>query len=541
MTEASSIPPVSEWNPPAHQIAGAINLHALPESYLKQLPYPYFGKDLVHFEPWYKLNDPNLGKIIARDFRNFRVPFLPDFTVVKDGGLISQIAQTSLFERLWCVRQLGPSGDIPTHNFHSRAEHSLWLTFQALESLNTLYEEQPDQLFKVLRQDFRTANRLSNDKLFEYSTKLFVLGAMYHDAGTYAGGDTIKQVMSHLGQPNAEEDILEKLLLADNHAPFTRPIFADYRQQISQLLSDNKLDPNTDLTYILDCINGRSSSLIGRFINPPKEFGDVLDLDRIAYTLTDWAIAGLSIREEVPIIKPNSFDAQRQNRLIEIVSRMSKTFEYQSNNFYRGELRRGINIASYTDMRFPWNRLSPAPDIYLTETDQIAYRNPVKIASLAYMRSAAFTHYYRGPQNFWLEQNLEHAICQWVSKNGELPECLTPEALLSSTDLDLYEGLNRLPANESIKQLVEYFNLLRASNKITGHHNIAWSYTDQPESEKHAQMRIKAGLDTLVFDKKTNSTITLEEFCARYPDQRMVRAFTQERATYNGKYLNLLN
>src|SRR4030042_4754158 len=114
---------------------------------------------------------------------------------ITEDGLVSQIAKTQLFRRLFGIYQLGPNRNYPLLNRQNRGEHSVFVAVSCATTLQSLYTQDPKRLAEKFREDFskeRLAIPDDGNGLISTGVDLTVATALLHDLATPAGGDTFK-------------------------------------------------------------------------------------------------------------------------------------------------------------------------------------------------------------------------------------------------------------------------------------------------------------------------------------------------------------
>lgn len=419
---------------------------------------------------------------------------------VTEGGLISQIAHTPLFDRLFHVRQLGPSSAYPIPSDHTRGEHSVFVTVDMVRTIQSLANAQPDVLAQTLRRDFQKENigvdSKSNEEVLEIATDLAVAMGMLHDIATPAGGDTFKYAVGL----HEEQDL--PWMFSEG-----REIFGEKIDEIVELLRGRGFDER-HLSYIFRCIKGESDTVLGNLISSTS---DELDADRKGYTLLDSQVSGLLGGEipAMPLPESIAVDASLSG-FLELTLAELIIINYP----IRLELMR-----NYPQLTFPpTNFLDTSEDYRLNSEGKLVCMRPDKLAWVAAFRIWNIGSHYASPMMLGLEWELQE-ILKRLTEEGKLHYLLTREKLLGMTDEELYEELSREPDPELQKYL-------RKRNSID--HKYQSIYLDmdgrqrpsnpQLSTEKEFPIRIKTGLQSRVINKD-GQELSLQEYIETNPEE----------------------
>jgi len=421
---------------------------------------------------------------------------------VTQDGLIAQIADTKLFQRLFGVHQLGPNREYPLHNHHSRAQHSIHLSINAARTLQALHDNNPDLLVQKARADLIATQLaeedMSNQEILNLYTDILITTTMIHDLATPAGGDTIKYLL------NLDEEKDLRWLLSQN-------------PELLKALQDRGFDER-HVAFCIACVQGKSDSLIGQMIHPPE--GDYMDWDRISYTLFD----GLAIQLFTPDV-PESLLPEELG-------------EVDSFNLYMG-LQSAIEaldsgataVLGVHDKVLPGSLIDTSENYVLDTQGRLICTRPDRLAWLSAYRSWMIARHYAGHQMLGVEWELQQRLRELI-ENGITNDILTMETLLTITDRQLYDELLNLGDTE-LNQIIGRIRSTAGTTLFTG---IVKSEKEK-DGRCYAQfpLKIKPGFDSLVSDN--GKVITLGEWVKQ--NNRLLSSFALQQSLdrFQGKWI----
>ncbi|PIS15786.1 hypothetical protein COT62_01795, partial [Candidatus Roizmanbacteria bacterium CG09_land_8_20_14_0_10_41_9] len=300
---------------------------------------------------------------------------------ITEGGLISQIAHSFLFDRLFNVRQLGPSTVYPIPTDHTRGEHSIFVTVDMVRTIQTLVNTQPYILAQTLRRDFQKGkidvDSKNDEEIFEMATDLAVAMGMLHDIATPAGGDTFKFLLGL----HEERDVTWMF------SEEGRKALGKNVDEVVEILRSRGFDEH-HLSYILRCIKGESDTVLGNLISTT---GDELDVDRRGYTLLDSQVSGLLDREIPDPLLPEPM----LNESLDLTMMALFIINYPISQ----ELMQIYPQYAHP----PTNSLNTSEDYRLNSEGKLVCARPDKLAWIAALRIWNIGSNYAGPMMLGLE------------------------------------------------------------------------------------------------------------------------------------------
>jgi len=426
---------------------------------------------------------------------------------ITPSGLIDQIASLKLFDRLFGVAQLGPRLDFPVANTHSRAVHSISTTIDMLRILQVLSDKSSEILELRLRKDFENEKfydpEMSREAIFNLATDICTFTGMLHDIATPAGGDAIKY-FAHLDE---EVDIEYLLFGSDSNLQLQRDeLFAICKQR--GLGIDH-------LKFIVNCIQGKSVSLIGDMIHPTK--GDLLDQDRAAYTKGD-AKSTSVLWHEIP---KKLIPAKLPPKTIEILEAcLNSIVETCSNEAVCANSGVPIQYPSgkiYLGPRPSVSFIDPTDFYFLDKELRLVNSKPEILSWIAAFRTLVTVNYYIGYKLLGIESELQGLL--GTLSPEVIGDLFSKENLLGMTDEQLYSKIKQL-GNKDLGYFVH--SLRNRFNSCSYSGEIVDSDEDSPGSTSCAlakfTIKFKPGLDSLILDD--GQIMTLKDYLLHHPDDR---------------------
>jgi len=420
---------------------------------------------------------------------------------VTEDGMISEIAKTATFQRLFGVFQLGPSRHYPIHNFHTRAQHSIYFAVDSVRTLQTLDDWDSGRLLEVLKNDLEAvglAEGLDDEQILAVSADLLVTSAMIHDLATPAGGDTIKYLLDL-----DEEKSLDDLLKDDS--------------KILEVLRKRGMG-RRHLDFSIKCIQGKSNSLIGQIIHPPD--GDYMDGDRRGYTKTD--------ERAIRVLDP----AVPTKLLPEYLGETDSKSLNKGLDEIKEALRAGFAAITgkVHDEFLPVSLLDPSEDYVLNAGGKLVCTRPDKLAWLSAYRAWMIALHYAGPQMLGIEYELQEKLDELI-KQGKTGDIFETDNLMRMTDAELYAGLSGIE-DEELRGILDRKDSFAGTTLFEG------EVEDGPVTKKcfaKFPIKIKPGLDSLVLDG--GEEITLGKWLEVNDRLVVTRQLKEVIEQYQGKWL----
>ncbi len=412
---------------------GIVNLHPLfTEHFYRTLP-PNLVRQLAH-------KHMNGARYYPDPKDNFGLSFLPDFRPLKRGGMIAHLDKTGYFQLLHGRHQLSLHPNIPASNRHTRADHSLLVIDQMIAQIDSFLDGDPETFVGIQENDFKEAGLMDGVK---NEKELIILGARVgsligylHDLYTVAGGERIKSLIIKLGINADEESLARQVLFPSTKGLFNKEPFISLNDNLRRTISRWGIS-DKHLDFAIHCIEGKSGSLLGRLINPPQ---DVLDVDRIGYTLLDNYSAKVFSADLPNSMVSDINDPKAQRRLINGLETFKELLANPEKMVSLDGDSEGFEPV------FSWNTLDPSSSARLTKDGEIVYTNPSQMLALALVRAYGFGFYYYGAMMQGMEHQLKQSILQYIQRRGgEVPAVLQLPYLLSHTDTQLIKALAEFP------------------------------------------------------------------------------------------------
>lgn len=464
----------------------------LPNNSISQLgSYPNLSPNIFPFI--YELKNKTC-RILGLGTKRLPEPSrLPVLYPIVCGGFIDQISETKLFNRLFGVSQLSFHPHFPLNNEHSRGHHSIHVAINMARTMQTLSNNSPEILEERLRRDFTQEPfydpKFRQEEVFKLAVNLAVLTAMEHDQATPAGGDAIKYITGI-----DEEEVVKWLFLGDHK------ILEGERSEFLELLKNHNLTSD-HLRFAINCIQGKSNSLIGDLIHP--KFGDYLDWDRFAYTSLD-TVEVSAFHNELPArLLPKKLSPFEISGIKASLDRLIASIEDPS-----------IFEAHGLGTREPTPTISfidPTEDFVLDINGNIVNVNPEKLAWVAAIRLIMTVHYYMGEKLLGYETEIQERLKELI-KQDQVSGLLTLENLITLTNDEFRDKVIHTDPGFSA--------LLGEKHRLPS--SVEFKYTSQIQERDKAgkpwasfPIKIKPGLDSKVIDN--GEIITLKEYITRYP------------------------
>lgn len=423
---------------------------------------------------------------------------------ILENSPIAALAKTKIFTILFGKHQLGLDRHYPLPNPHTRGEHSIYLTVDLMRTFQSLDEKSHGPLVERLRRDFEGIGRtdlvgLEGSELVERAAGILLATGMLHDLMMPAGGDTLKAFMKNNGVPMDEEDNLAWFFSEENLT------LKNERDELRQVIKDTLGIDDGLLAYMVECIQGKSRSLIGSLINPHPDFGDLDDADRRAYvgldgvveTIFDQEIPTIFLLSELPPEVQTSFAI----RLNEFVKTMMENEGVNPQEGFRGK----------DGMYLPVNLLDCAEQFIITEKYKLVCTNPRRLSWITLFRSYMVAYHYKGAQMQGPEKELSaHLQKLWGQERAA--NILTKENLLGSTDAEFFAQLDALG-------VPELSALLKRNETSTGSRFTPISPKIEPSATPleylaRRYLEKNLGLDSLVLDPSRGKVATLRAYLA---------------------------
>ncbi|MDO8429329.1 MAG: hypothetical protein Q7S88_01750 [Candidatus Daviesbacteria bacterium] len=480
--------------------AGIIDLHPL----FKEWPNKWTGdKDRLTSLAMTMVNGE---AYFPKNHRGYA--YTPRFRPLKKEGFLHSLEKTDYFQRLYGVHQLSQHRRYPALNHQTRADHSLLVADQMASHLHSLATHSPVELLHTLREDFDSLGlaeaKESGDQLLRSAVLLACFMGTYHDVPTIAGGERTKKALRYLDIEADEEELLSHLLFPDQSAEFNKPPFTSNARELHAMLAKHEINPD-HLRYAVDCIKGTSNTLLGNLIHSCRPNGDILEADRIAYTLLDYFAAG--------VFGP---DVPRQN--VQDITSEETQYQYVHSIRRFGDLLCDPKRMASEKIvpAFAWNTLDLSQDARLIN-GKVVYSIPEKAIALANARARGFKYHYQGPMMTGLEEEYSREITKWVRQNG-LPDCLKTPNLLNLSDSQLLASFQRLPNNRNLRAVIDRMGINSTPNFYHG----TW-VTDENEARRawnYLRTSIKPALDTPVLFK--GKVIPLKDYMEKVENNPIV-------------------
>jgi hypothetical protein len=474
--------------------AGILDLNLafsqVPEEIFQQLgDYPNFDGSIVY--PFiFELRNEVERTLGVEEFRDPNFSHGHFMHPIIEGGLISDVAKTQLFQRIFGVHQLGPNRYYPLENHHNRGEHSIYVAVNAARTLQALYDRDKEGLVAKFREDFTKEGIPlpdTDEEVIFAGLDLAVTTCLVHDLATPAGGDTFKY-LANLD----EEENLGWLLSEDRYSPGS-----DKEEAIGVL--ETRGIEKTQQEYIIRCVQGKSETLIGEIVHPPK--GDKMDHDRIGYTLLD-SVAANIFDYEIPerFLPKQMADAD--------IWKLYNALVFSWETLGDPEISATLGFTRDKDEGiFPVNIIDPSEDFSLDPKGELVCTNPQKLSWVAAIRTCNVGMHYAGFKLLGLEYELQRRL-QDLRQDENLARILSKENLLNFTDNDLYSALGEIE-DEELQTILERRAGIASTTLFEARLAPVSSQLD-PEAFASFPMKIKPGLESLV--KVDGATLTLEDY-----------------------------
>ncbi len=440
---------------------------------------------------------------LNKDFSLLQNEFYP----IGEGSFIDSLAQTKLWRRILGIPQLNWKSNYPLENTHSRGAHSLFVAINMARVLQGLYDADAAMLAERLKRDFTDApfyaESMTDEEVMLLAVDLAVLVAMTHDIYTPAGGDMMKHVMDM----DEEADASNLLEEGDERV-----------QEFVEVLERRGLHRG-HLRFVVDCIQGNSFSLVGEMIH--SERGDILEQDRLAYTVQDHFSAGIlgpAIARE--LIDDSSLHAH-EDALIAATTKASVVLR-DGDTYVVGTLSSEYSAPSLS--------LLDVSDDYVLNGDlELVCTRPDKLLWLAVLRALFSAEFYQGAKLRGQEHELHQALTDAI-ESGAADAVLNKENLQRVTNSELHRQLHLLGGvalNDMLADIDEMFFTHRYKSEVVP------IDADSEDAWFSFKVSIKPGLDTLVIDN--GEGMTLGAYMDRHPESLATRLLLHTMDTYHGK------
>ena len=430
-----------------------------------------------------------------------------EFYPVAEGSFIDVVANTELWRRTLGIPQLGWKDNYPLENIHSRGSHQLFVATSKARVMQGLHSACPDKLVRRLRNDFTGEpfydESMSDEEISQLATRLAVLIGMTHDIYTPAGGDMMKHIMDM-----DEEKDAAKLL-------------DDGDERVSEFISALESQGLTrqHMEFAIRCIQGASGSLVGEMIHSEK--GDMLEQDRLAYTVQDLYSAGVL----GPAIARDLLDDTSISHSEDaIIAAWHKTAQALSDS--------SIYVAGVVSSEYPRPSLSlldVSDDYILDDSLELVCTRPDKLMWLAALRGMMSANFYQGAKLRGQEHELS-LVLKRLKDSGRA------NAILDSSHLTM---INNRQLSEELREIgdPELTVLLDDMDKIiyprSFESEIVPVEADTSTEWFSFRISIKPGLDTLVAHE--GEVMSLGAYAALRRDSLAVIMLEEVVETFDGK------
>lgn len=438
------------------------------------------------------------------DFGHLQNSFYP----VVGGGFIAEVANTQLWRRLMEIPQLSWDDMYPIFNQHSRGSHSLYVAISMVRVLQSLHDKSPEGLLERLKIDFTREGLLTggetDDEILKLAADMAALVGMTHDIYTPAGGDMMKNIMGL-----DEEADIENLLTNSGR---------EREAELLALIKGRGLT-NEHIQYVIRCVQGRSESLIGEMIH--SENGDVLEQDRLAYTIQDSFSAGI-----LGVALPRGLSPELGS--LEEYNLINYYYEAKSLLIDRSVLGAPGPLQLRTER--PSLSLVEVADNYILDDNlSLVCTRPDKLAWLAALRAMLSVDFYQGAK--LRGQQFEFStLVKGLLGQGKLSEVLNKETLLQINNKELAKRLRQANEPELSKMLSEMGSTFYSHDYES---RLVSDASGFDESWFKLPISLKPGLDTKVLDE--GKVVSLGEYAKRKENSSAVKLLCEVLDEYHGK------